>query len=163
MRCESRADHEQLIAEYYARFRPTLPEERALVDLLIKSEWLSRRYMSVECAIWERGFVDAKENSLTRVFERSGEAFCRVDRRINSAQRDFQKALKQLTELRAKRNADLEVQSTEPAEVAQTDVTTEPLNPKLVSFLTNDSAPETPPAPPTENSLEKEDDPPIAA
>jgi len=61
MRCESRADHEQLIAEYYARFRPTLPEERALVDLLIKSEWLSRRYMSVECAIWERGFVDAKE------------------------------------------------------------------------------------------------------
>ena len=169
MRCESRPDYEALIAEYYERFHPTVPEERAPVDMLIKSEWHSRRYMSIDAGIWERGFLVINDRSLGRVFELSGKAFDRVDRRINSAQRNFQKALRQLLDIRAKRakEADLEIQPTDPAETA---IETEPLNPKLVSFLQNTSEPATPPAPPAENAPtltanhpKKEDDPPIAA
>ena len=105
MRAESRADYETLITEYYERFNPTVPEDRALVDMLIKSEWHSRRYMSIDAGIWERGFLDTStdELSLGRVFERSDKVFDRVGRRINSAQRNFQNALKQLLDIRAKR------------------------------------------------------------
>src|SRR5882762_9217151 len=50
--------HATLIAEYYDRFQPATPEERCLVDRLISSEWLHRRYQTVEGALWERQFND---------------------------------------------------------------------------------------------------------
>jgi hypothetical protein len=35
LRFESRPDYEALIAEFYARYQPTVPEDRSLVDMLI--------------------------------------------------------------------------------------------------------------------------------
>jgi len=180
MRCESRPDYETLIAEYYARFQPTVPEERCLVDMLIKSEWHSRRYMSIDAGIWERGFLVINDRSLGRVFELSGQAFDRVDRRINSAQRNFQKALRQLMDLRAKRTNEPSYVQPEPTEPEQTlpnrdceaavletsGAATKPLNPKLVSFLQNDSEPQSPLVPDAASQPEMpktEDEPPIAA
>ena len=184
MRAESRPEYEALIVEYYERFHPTVPEERCLVDMLIKSEWHSRRYMSIDAGIWERGFLDTStdELSLGRVFERSDKVFDRVGRRINSAQRNFQNALKQLMDIRAKRAKEpyLEIDVAphpEPLEPAQilpsrdregaaletSGIATKPLNHKLVSFLQNESEPETPPSAPTANHPKTEDDPPIAA
>ena len=185
MRCESRPDYEALIAEYYERFQPTVPEDRCLVDMLIKSEWHSRRYMSIDAGIWERGFLVINDRSLGRVFELSGKAFDRVDRRINSAQRNFQNALKQLMDIRAKRAKEPEIGTEPPLTVepapplsaeptpslpsrdhegaaletpqpAKIPVATKPLNPKLVSFLQNDS---TVPV----DQPEKKEPPPIAA
>ncbi len=51
---ENAADLEALTAEYYDRFAPTSPEERCLVDTLISSEWMRRRYMTVEARVWDR-------------------------------------------------------------------------------------------------------------
>jgi hypothetical protein len=89
IRTESRPDYESLIAEYYQRFHPTVPEERYLVDTLIKSEWLGRRYLRADSAVWEQRFDDTKSESTGRVFRERSDIFARVDRRINSAQRNF--------------------------------------------------------------------------
>ena len=53
---ENRDDYETLIAEYHARFNPATPEERCLVDDLIRAEWLGRRYMAATTAILGMGF-----------------------------------------------------------------------------------------------------------
>ena len=128
IRFESREDYEALTTEYYAGYHPATPAQRFLVDTLIKSEWLSRRYMTIDAAIFERELNTTKSDSLGVVFLRSSQTFARVDRRINSAQRNFQQALKQLLQLQA---------------AHQTDVATEALTPELVSFPTP-----VPPSPP---------------
>ena len=130
LRFESKADYEALTTEYYARFHPTLPEQRFLVDTLIKSEWLSRRYMTIDAAVFERELNTTQSTSLGLVFIRSSQTFARVDRRINSAQRNFQQALKQLLQLQA---------------AQQSDVATEELTQQLVSFPT--PVPPDPPPP----------------
>jgi hypothetical protein len=172
IRCESQPDYETLIAEYYARYHPTVPEERDLVDMLIQSVWLRRRYMSIDAGIWERGFYDTGGTSLGFVFEKSQNAFDKAGRRINSAQRNYQQALKQLLELRANRaeqaagQPDDEPDDTpdEISEIAAPENTaqdepTEPLNLELVSF--RETVPETPEIHPPEPITGE--DPPKAA
>ncbi len=144
IRCESQPEHDELSAEFYARFVPTLPEERSLVDMLIRSEWLCRRYATIDACVWERGFIETDSESLGLVYLRSQAAFDRLNRRINAAQRNYQQALKQLLALRARRLS-------EPEAPAKQELTTE-----LVSFLIPQSEPV--PAP-----LEKDDPPSIAA
>jgi len=181
IRCESRSEYDQLIAEFYARYHPAFPEERGLVDSLIRSEWLSRRHMCTEKSVWERGFNATDSISLGQVFERSEKTFERLDRRINSARRNFHRDLKRLLEIRANNanepivpdtaipNAEPDIIAAVPPPVEQL-AETQPLNPKLVSFLTNQS-----PALDTKQDLaeitfetpackaEKDKDPPIAA
>ena len=142
LRFESRPDYEALIAAFYSRYRPTVPEDRALVDMLVRSEWLLRRYTAIDTAIWEHDFYETGEKSLGATFLKSEQAFERVGKRMNWAQRNFQFALKQLLDIRAKRAAEpepeaqptLEPPNPEPALSAET-TDTESLNLKLVSFL----------------------------
>ena len=103
IRCEIRSEYDALIVEYYTRYPPAVPEERGLVDTLIRSEWLGRRYVCAEAAIWEYGFDNSELRNLGLVYLRSQEAFARVDRRMNSAHRNFQSALKQLRQIQADR------------------------------------------------------------
>jgi hypothetical protein len=167
LRFESRPDYEALIAEFYARYHPTVPEDRALVDMLIRSEWLSRRYTAIDTAIWEHEFFKSGETSLGATFLKSQEAFERVGRRINWAQRNYQLALKQLLEIRAKRAAEPEEPAAEPPnpepEAATPPAETESLNPKLVSFLPR--TPQTPEIVENQPEIvpEPEDNPPTAA
>jgi hypothetical protein len=142
IRTENRADYETLTAEYYARFHPTVPEERCLVDTLITSEWLRRRYVRADAAVWEQRFDDIKSESTGRVFRERSDIFARVDRRVNSAQRNFQSALKQLGEIQAKRALEPAPDLAESAELTEIDAATEELTPELDSFFTPDpSAP----------------------
>jgi len=160
IRTESHADYESLIAEYYQRFHPTVPEERCLVDTLIKSEWLGRRYLRADAAVWEQRFDDTKSEATGRVFRERSDIFARVERRINSAQRNFQQALKQLISIQAKRA--LEPQP-EPAEPSEIHIATEELKPELVSILTRDPNLPAQPAPDPEQAPEPREDHPIAA
>ncbi len=153
LRCESEETYEALIAEFYARYHPTVPEERALVNMMIHSEWMERRYACIDAGVWERGFYDTGTESLGLVFEKSQNAFDKVCRRINSAQRNFQRALKQLRELQS--------QSDQPSRdrkeaVLKIPKPNKPLTPELVSFRTSET-----PVPPTAPKTEEE--PPIAA
>ncbi len=120
IRFESRDEYETLTTEFHARFRPATPEERFLVDALVRNEWFSRRYMCVEAGIWTREFNSTDHGAIGTAFIRHADHFCKVDRRLNSAQRNFQRALTQLTDLQARRKETVDE--------------TEPLNPKLASF-----------------------------
>ena len=148
IRTENRADYEALTAEYYTRFYPTVPEERSLVDTLVTSEWLRRRYVRADAAVWEQRFEDTKSEAVGRVFKERSDIFVRVDRRINSAQRNFQNALKQLREIQSKRLAEeggcplpsrdcqgAVAEPTEPTETPCPDAAPEPLTPELDSSL----------------------------
>jgi len=58
---ESPGRLEALADEYYDRFQPTTPEQRMLVDTLVDSEWLLRRFRRVEAQLWQQGFPDIKD------------------------------------------------------------------------------------------------------
>src|SRR5215831_18953470 len=45
---ENPADLEHLIDEYFQRFQPATPEERALVDTLVHADWQLRRLRRIE-------------------------------------------------------------------------------------------------------------------
>jgi hypothetical protein len=149
LRFESRPDYEALIAEFYTRYHPTIPEDRAFVDMLIRSEWLSRRYTAIDTAIWEHEFFKTGETSLGATFLKSQDAFERVGRRINWAQRNYQLALTQLLEIREKRakrahSNSAEAAGTEADHAPDPEPTAAPpspgnetkrLTPELVSFL----------------------------
>ncbi len=53
---ENRAELDELTADFHRDYNPLGSGERALVDTLIKMEWLNRRYMSTRAAIWDRTF-----------------------------------------------------------------------------------------------------------
>jgi hypothetical protein len=161
MRCESRPEYDLLIAEYYARFQPAIPEERCLVDDLIQAEWLGRRYLTSATLIWERHFYETGSDSVGKAFTDKSETLCRAQRCINQTKRNFALALKQLTALQAKRAADPEQYAyeqppaPEPPQPETVDPEPdEPANAKLASFLTPDPAPlPKPPALATESAL----------
>lgn len=120
IRTESQEDYAHLIHEYYARFDPTAPEERALVDDIIRAEWLGRRYMRAAAQLWQS---DA-------AFLENSTHICRAQRCITSTQRNFAAALKQLLAIQAKRRA-------QPTPIAT-------LNEELVSFRASASSAEMP-------------------
>ena len=104
---ESHEDYETLIAEYYVCHQPATPEQRSLVDDLIRSEWLGRRYMAATAGIWNRDFLSMKEQDMGRAFMRNSEALSRAQRCITATQRNHAHTLKQLHALQAKHPAEL--------------------------------------------------------
>jgi len=179
---EDRDERDALTAAWYARFKPANEEECYLLDTAISSEWLQRRYLSVEANLWKAALKSSP--SLGVAFDNTSSTFSRVERRLNSAHRNHASAMKQLRALRAKRGADPvgdipqpEIAATVPVsapsdplpsrdcegavpEIPNPTTETEPLNPELVSFRTFPDPPPITPAEPTQNA---EDDPPIAA
>jgi hypothetical protein len=55
---ENPADYALLVAEYYARFNPTLPEERGYVDDIIYCEWILRRLVRTETELTTFVYLD---------------------------------------------------------------------------------------------------------
>lgn len=133
---ENREEREQLTAACYARFNPATEEERYLVDTLIASEWLQRRYLTVEAGIWNKQLEWMTQPSLGGAFIKESNSFCRVDRRLNSAHRNYSSALKQLQRIQAGRPApepsahEADAPAGEPADVEK-----EPLHNELGLFL----------------------------
>ncbi len=106
IRGENPAALDSLAAEYHARFQPSAPEERFLVDTLIDSEWLLRRMRVVEAQLWDKdfAFVDNLEESEKKIalgltFVREQETFLHLQRRIDSANRAYHRALRALERL----------------------------------------------------------------
>jgi hypothetical protein len=103
---ESAADLEVLTAEYYAEHHPTTATQRALVDTLIHSEWLLRRLRRVEADIWNKGIefleeseYQPKNHLLADTFANKDERFLFLQRRIDSLDRAWHRALKALHRL----------------------------------------------------------------
>ena len=92
-----------LAAEYHARWQPSLPEERFLVDGLVHAEWLHRRLRMAEAQLWmhvERsnfGFERPKTLCpLGAVLQEAGREFARLQRRFDATNRVYASNLKAL-------------------------------------------------------------------
>ena len=95
---------EELSDEYYARFRPTAPEQRMLVDTLIDCEWLLRRFRAVETQLWEKAY-DIFDITLGQAYTDKCDEFSRLQRRIDMTQPNYRNALQELQRLQAEASA----------------------------------------------------------
>jgi hypothetical protein len=129
---ESQPDYDQLIADFRAHYAPANIEEACLLDALIRHEWLSRRYMCAEAAVWNKPRYDPKTDNLAGVFAWDPETIARASQLYNAARRAFNATLKLLREAQRRRaeqpEAD-ETPETQPETIAATILT-----PELVSF-----------------------------
>ena len=96
---------EELTDDYYERFCPTTPEQRMLVDTLIDCEWLLRRFRRVEGQMWENPIF---EITPAKAFRDASDHFARLQRRIDSTQRNYRNALHELERLQAEQAAEPE-------------------------------------------------------
>jgi hypothetical protein len=97
---EDRAALETLTQEYVDRFHPTTPEQRHYVDILIRDDWQLRRLAKVDTQIWERELISPlkyDQNAPLGVAYACGSStFSRLQRRIDSLERSYQRALREL-------------------------------------------------------------------
>jgi hypothetical protein len=100
-----------LSAEYHEQFAPAAPEECALVDALVHTEWRLRRMRRIEARLW----IDASGLYLIRnidytITATSGGAFGadsaifeRLQRVVNSCERAYHRTAHELERLQAVR------------------------------------------------------------
>jgi hypothetical protein len=107
---ESAEDLAELAAEYHEHYSPANVDERFLVDTLINNEWRLRRLRSVEADLWRAAnnlYIDNHPeiggSGSGDAFESSGPAFDRLQRIMNSCQRQYHHARKELRALQAAR------------------------------------------------------------
>ena len=106
---ESAEDLAVLAAEYHELHRPANADERFLVDTLINNEWRLRRLRCVDTELWRAAgqqFMDAHQVEAANsgdAFTGSGPAFERLQRIMNSCERHYRNARKDLQEAQATR------------------------------------------------------------
>jgi len=104
------ADLEALTAEYLQRFHPRTPEQRHYVDWLIRDDWQLRRLAKADAQIWDRAMNRAyqldDDAPLGHAFEIDDKTFMRLQRRIDSTHRSYQKSLRELQRLQAEQPPD---------------------------------------------------------
>jgi hypothetical protein len=137
-----------LTEEYFQRFHPAVPEQRDLVDILVRSTWALRRLATAEAQVWtyEMERFELDENSpIGEGFCRSDRTLTRLQRIVNSTQRNFRDALRELERLQS---PDLDPQPPAPAItlVPPQPSETEPVTPSP-QFVPSPSAPPPPTAP----------------
>jgi hypothetical protein len=103
---ESAEDLAAFAAELHEQHAPANPTERFLVDTLIHNEWRLRRLRRVEAALWQTGVDSFLGANATFEGATSGDAFIavgtahdRLQRIVNCCERNYHRALKQLTAL----------------------------------------------------------------
>ena len=100
---EDRAALETLTQEYVERFHPTTPEQRYYVDILIRDDWQLRRLAKVDTQIWKRELISPlkyNQNApLGSAYACGSTTFSRLQRRMDCAERSYQRALRELHHL----------------------------------------------------------------
>ena len=151
---ESREDYQALIAEYHSHFAPATPQERSLVDALVRYEWLSRRYMAAEAAVWNYSLDETEAPHMGLTYMQHSLTLSRAGRAYNNARKGYTATLKELEALQAQRKADA-------AEVQLTH--SKSLTGKSVSFRQVELTPAPEPAPLTRTAAQGLGIPPLAA
>ena len=99
---ETVEDLAELDAEVRDQYKPANPTERNLVDTLIHNEWRLRRMRVVEAALWDHaGNIFLAEHTeptcnSAHAFTAGASAFERLQRIVNSCERNYHRALKEL-------------------------------------------------------------------
>jgi hypothetical protein len=139
IRGENPAELEALTTTYYNRWSPATPEQCALIDILIASEWLNRRYLRLEAQLWEDCMPDEStfkpKTFLARALGTGGALFDRVTRHQNAVARTYHTALRDLERLK---KDELTAPTPDPDPLNSTPIDTHP--PQLI-HLESTSAP----------------------
>jgi hypothetical protein len=171
---ENPAHLDTLLDEYFQRFRPAVPEQRDLVDILVRSTWTLRRLSVAEAQVFAHEMDRAnhldRESPIGHAFCLSDRTLSRLQRMVNSTQRNFRDALRELEriqDLELDLNPDIEPQesaSPNPAPTSETPgptpqpAETEPVNHSR-RFVSSPSA--TPP-PAAQKTAQKPSKKPLA-
>ncbi len=102
---ERQCDFEDLAAAFHARYQPDSPVAQSLLDIAIHAEWLLRRLRRAETGIWDY-FIDDHDygngtTALGRTVCCNDRSLARLQRRLDSLQRNFHRAIKELDRLKA--------------------------------------------------------------
>jgi hypothetical protein len=102
---ENPARLDTLLQEYLQRFRPALPEQRDLVDILVRSTWTLRRLAVAEAQVWiyemDARVVLNSEAPMGHAFHFGDRTLTRLQRLVNSTQRNFRDALREIERLQS--------------------------------------------------------------
>jgi hypothetical protein len=94
-----------LLEEYFQRYRPAVPEQRDLVDILVRSTWTLRRLAVAEAQVYSHEMDRAnhldQESPIGHAFCLSDRTLSRLQRMINSTQRNYRDALHELERLQS--------------------------------------------------------------
>jgi len=99
---EDPAELEAIADGYHLDWAPATYLERFLVDSLVRADWLLQRLSRVEAQLWTVGPVtDVPTGApLGETYTRALDPFSRLQRRIDSTERSYYRALTQLQRLK---------------------------------------------------------------
>jgi hypothetical protein len=104
---EKAEDLAELAAEYHDHHSPADADQRFLVDTLVNNEWRLRRLRRVEAELWEHATnaflaenIEAAACSSGDAFATASPTFERLQRVVNSCDRIYHRALKELQRLK---------------------------------------------------------------
>jgi hypothetical protein len=119
---EEIADLEELVAAHEQKFQPVGPVEAELLETVIRSAWMKRRYARIESEYLSARIAalpEGTEYPLGAVMVQdaaNGNTMQKIFRRQQAAQRDWYKAIETLTRLQAsRRHAEIEAAMCVPA------------------------------------------------
>ncbi len=129
IRGEDPAALDALANQYLLDHQPQSASERALVDILIDSEWTLRRLRKTESHLWEHQFARLalthqrvrpdqpfpKGQMLGEAFQNAADTFSRLERRRQNLQRAYHRTLLDLREIQESRRGALRAQPDTPA------------------------------------------------
>ena len=102
---EDPAQLDTLTEEYFQRFCPAFPEQRDQVDILVRSTWTLRRLAVAEAQVFafqmDTVYKLSSEAPLGHAFSFGDRTLARLQRMVNSTQRNFRDALRELERLQA--------------------------------------------------------------
>jgi hypothetical protein len=112
---EKAEDLAELAAEYHEHHRPADADQRLLVDTLVHNEWRLRRTRRVEADLWYHAYNTFVVKNIEVTLKcTSGDAFAtdsatfeRLQRVVNSLERTYHRALKELQRLQAQAQANV--------------------------------------------------------
>jgi hypothetical protein len=100
---ETPEDLAELAAEFHDHYRPADPNQRLLVDTLVNNEWRLRRMRRVEASLWMHAGdtflnrnIELEAASTGNSFAAVSGPFVRLQQIVNSCERNYHRALKEL-------------------------------------------------------------------
>jgi len=100
---ETAGDLTELDAELREEYSPANTKQRFLVDTLVNNEWRLRRMRRVEAVLWEHAadtflgqHPESEACNSAHAFVTNSGAFERLQRLVNSCERNYHRALKEL-------------------------------------------------------------------
>ena len=152
---EKPEDLAELAAEYHEHHSPANSDERFLVDTLVHNEWRLRRTRRVEAELWQTAYnAFLVKNIETTITCTSGDAFAtdsstfeRLQRVVNSLERAWHRALKELQRLQVARGHALRTPQpeAEPVPTPEPTAQPEPSKPTSANMGSVHQNPKTPP------------------